>query len=145
MNHIKCFNLITTFYNLRLVWLICVRGMSLKDTLPRYDKVSYFDMIHVLEKTLSKHIILHTIIRSYQTKNQNAFKTIYKTTRSKNERSKIGQNNLRPDIHLFKNLDWEKLHKILLIKPRNSIIVWLQNCLTRFKKAEGIGRVRFRL
>jgi len=56
-------------------------------------------------------------------KNQKTFKTIYKTTRNKNERSKIGQNNLRPDIHLFKNLDWEKLHKILLIKPRNSIIV----------------------
>ena len=56
-------------------------------------------------------------------KNQKTFKTIYKTTRNKNERSKIGQNNLRPDIHLFKNLDWEKLHKILLIKPQISKIV----------------------
>ena len=56
-------------------------------------------------------------------KNQKPSKLFKKTTRNKNERSKISQNNLRPDIHLFKNLDWEKLHKILLIKPRNSIIV----------------------
>ena len=142
MNHIKCFNLINNFFNLRLVWLISDKVMSLKDTLPRYFHILIWYMSW---KNLIKtyHFAHHNQIMS--NKNQNAFKTIYQTNRNKNERSKIGQNNLRPDIHLFKNLDWEKLHKILLINPRNSIIVWLQNCLTRFKKAEGIGRVRFRL
>ena len=79
-------------------------------------------MIHVLKNLIKTyHFAHHNQIMSNKTKMPS--KLFTKQLGTKNEKSKIGQNNLRPDIHLFKNLDWEKLHKILLIKPQISILV----------------------
>ena len=100
MNHIKCFNLINNFFNLRLIWLICVLKWCPWEI--HFPDIFIFQYDTCLEKTLSKHIILHTIIRSCQTKTKMPSKLFTKQLGTKNEKSKIGQNNLRPDIHLFK-------------------------------------------
>ena len=81
--------------------MICDEVMSLKDTLPRYDKVSNFDMIHVLVKTY--HNISVNTQQSYHIKrNLNCIQTQFtKKLGSRSEKSKIDKSYLMPKIHSF--------------------------------------------